>query len=65
MTGSGMSQERTRFPIHPKDVHRSAQSNGVPLAATKTKKSGKRKQADKPIVPPHKRNDGDAGNPKR
>lgn len=57
-----MSQERTRFPIHPKDVRRSAQSSGPPLAATKTEKStkaGKRSQSDKPVVPPHKRNEDD------
>lgn len=54
-----MSQERTRFPIQPKDVRRSALSNKDVDVHERGKKGGKRPQSDKPIVPPHLRGKDD------
>jgi hypothetical protein len=51
-----MSQERTRFPIQPKDVRRSARSNKDVDVAGAPRKGGPRKaDPDKPSVPPHLR----------
>jgi hypothetical protein len=55
-----MSQERTRFPTQPKDVRRSAKSNKDVALDGRGKKGRGEKSADKPLLPPHKRHDGDA-----
>lgn len=48
-----MSQERTRFPIQPKDVRRSAQSNrDVDVAGGASRKGGTGNDQDKPTGPP-------------
>jgi hypothetical protein len=50
-----MSQERTRFPIQPKDVRRSAKSNSDVHVAGQGGRDAKAVQSDKPTVPPHQR----------
>lgn len=47
-----MSQERTRFPIQPKDVRRSARSNRDVDFSGKPPRGGGRKDPDKPVGPP-------------
>lgn len=54
-----MSQERTRFPIQPKDVRRSAKSNKDTSLTGRGKGSGAERSSDKPTIPPHKRHDAD------
>jgi hypothetical protein len=47
-----MSQERTRFPIHPKDVRRSATSNRDVAVSGKPPRRRGSKDQDKPSGPP-------------
>ncbi len=54
-----MSQERTRFPIQPKDVRRSAKSNRDVNVPGRGGKGSDGEQSDKPRVPPHKRGKAD------
>jgi hypothetical protein len=50
-----MSQERTRFPIQPKERRRSSQSDkDVAVKGTEHPRAD-RAHADKPQVPPHRR----------
>jgi hypothetical protein len=53
-----MSQERTRFPIQPKDVRRSATSHRDATVAGAGGSAGagaRHASPDKPAVPPHRR----------
>lgn len=56
-----MSQERTRFPIQPKDVRRSAESNKDVSVPGGGGHGGGRGSSDKPLLPPHRRHEADAG----
>lgn len=53
-----MSQERTRFPIQPQDVRRSAKSSrDVSVAGDPPRRGGPRtaRDQDKPPIPPDRR----------
>jgi hypothetical protein len=54
-----MSQERTRFPIQPKDVRRSAKSNKDVDVAGHGRRGDGGGSSDKPSLPPHRRHDED------
>jgi hypothetical protein len=56
-TGDEMSQERTRFPIQPKDVRRSATSNRDVAVSGKPGRGERGKDQDKPTGPPRAKKD--------
>lgn len=47
-----MSQERTRFPIQPKDVRRSAKSNRDVTVSGQPPRGKRGRDQDKPVGPP-------------
>jgi hypothetical protein len=55
-----VSQERTRFPIQPKDVRRSARSNKDVALDGRGGQGRAKGSSDKPTAPPHKRHEAEA-----